>query len=81
LRAIVQQSSVAFCRRPAPCCVLTLRTITDRRPEALILRQCADLSCAEIGGQLGVSEGAVKAILFRAREEFRKRCARQAARG
>ena len=57
-----------------------LLTLSPRQRQALILREYAGLSCAEIGAQLGVSEGAVKAILFRAREEFRKRYARQEAR-
>ncbi|MCS6800656.1 MAG: RNA polymerase sigma factor [Chloroflexota bacterium] len=48
----------------------------DRLPPkyraCLLLREYHDLSCEEIGAVIGVSRSAVKSLLFRAREEFRR---------
>jgi RNA polymerase sigma-70 factor (ECF subfamily) len=57
-----------------------LLSLAPRQRQALLLRENGGLSCAEIGTILGVSEGAAKAILFRGREEFRKRYGRLEAR-
>jgi RNA polymerase sigma-70 factor (ECF subfamily) len=38
----------------------------------LVLREYEGLSCEEIGDILGMSRSAVKSVLFRGREEFRK---------
>lgn len=50
----------------------TLNRMSSRNRMALILKEYQDLSCDEIADILEVSRGAVKSILFRAREEFRK---------
>lgn len=49
-----------------------LDRMTPRHREALLLREYAGLSCAEIGAATGRSNAAVKSLLFRAREEFRR---------
>ena len=49
-----------------------LDALSPRARQALILREYEGLSYAELGAVLGVSPQAVKSILFRAREEFRK---------
>jgi RNA polymerase sigma-70 factor (ECF subfamily) len=49
-----------------------LDALSPRARQALILREYEGLSYAELGSVLGVSQQAVKSILFRAREEFRK---------
>jgi RNA polymerase sigma-70 factor (ECF subfamily) len=49
-----------------------LARMSRRNREALILRECAGLSCEEIGLVFGISRKAVKSMLFRAREEFRR---------
>jgi RNA polymerase sigma-70 factor (ECF subfamily) len=46
--------------------------MSRRNREALILRECQGLSCEEIGAVFGISRKAVKSMLFRAREEFRR---------
>jgi RNA polymerase sigma-70 factor (ECF subfamily) len=38
----------------------------------MILREYEGLSCEDIGEVMGVSRSAVKSMLFRGREEFRK---------
>jgi len=43
-----------------------------RNREALILRECEGMSCEEIGAVFGISRKAVKSMLFRARDEFRR---------
>ncbi len=50
----------------------TLRRMSMRNREALVLKEYQSMSCDEIAEVMGVSRGAVKSILFRAREEFRK---------
>ena len=39
---------------------------------ALILREYEGMSCEEIGQIMGLSRSAVKSVLFRGREEFRR---------
>ncbi len=51
----------------------TLLALSPRYRQALILREYEGLSCEEIGAIMGVSGGAAKMLLFRGREEFRRR--------
>jgi RNA polymerase sigma-70 factor (ECF subfamily) len=46
--------------------------MSHRHRTALILREYEGLSCEEIGEVMGLSRSAVKSMLFRAREEFRR---------
>ena len=46
--------------------------MSHRHRLALILREYEGLSCEEIGEVMGLSRSAVKSMLFRAREEFRR---------
>ncbi len=50
----------------------TLRRMSARNRMALVLKEYQGMSCDEIADVMDVSRGAVKSILFRAREEFRK---------
>lgn len=49
-----------------------LNAMSPRNRQAMILREYEGLSCEAIGEIMGVSRSAVKSILFRGREEFRK---------
>ncbi len=49
-----------------------LSQMNPRHRLALILREYEGLSCEEIGEIMGLSRSAVKSVLFRAREEFRR---------
>jgi RNA polymerase sigma-70 factor (ECF subfamily) len=49
-----------------------LARMSCRNREALILRECEGMSCEEIGAVFGISRKAVKSMLFRARDEFRR---------
>lgn len=49
-----------------------LARMSSRNRQALILRECEGMSCEEIGAVFGISRMAVKSMLFRAREEFRR---------
>jgi RNA polymerase sigma-70 factor (ECF subfamily) len=49
-----------------------LTRMSHRHRLALILREYEGLSCEEIGEVMGLSRSAVKSMLFRAREEFRR---------
>lgn len=55
---------------------VTVQRVLDRMSHrhrlALILREYEGLSCEEIGEVMGLSRSAVKSMLFRAREEFRR---------
>ena len=51
---------------------IILNTMTPRNRLALLLREFEGLSTEEIGEVMGLSRSAVKSVLFRAREEFRK---------
>jgi RNA polymerase sigma-70 factor, ECF subfamily len=51
-----------------------LARMKPRNQRALVLKECAGLSCEDIGAVMGISGKAVKSTLFRAREEFRQRC-------
>jgi len=50
----------------------TLDRLNPKYRTCLVLREYQDLSCEEIAEILGTTRGAVKSLLFRAREEFRK---------
>jgi RNA polymerase sigma-70 factor (ECF subfamily) len=39
---------------------------------ALIMRECQGLSCEEIGESLGISRGAAKLVLLRARRKLKE---------
>ncbi len=49
-----------------------LARMSCRNREALILRECEGMSCEEISAVFGISRQAVKSMLFRARDEFRR---------
>ncbi len=49
-----------------------LAQMSGRNREALLLRECEEMSCEEIGAVFGISRKAVKSMLFRARDEFRR---------
>ena len=49
-----------------------LQRMSPRNRMALVLREYEGLSCEEIGQIMGLSRSAVKSVLFRGREEFRK---------
>ena len=49
-----------------------LNRMSHRHRLALILREYEGLSCEEIGEVMGLSRSAVKSMLFRARDEFRR---------
>lgn len=49
-----------------------LRHMSPRNRMALVLREYEGLSCEDIGQIMGLSRSAVKSVLFRGREEFRK---------
>jgi RNA polymerase sigma-70 factor, ECF subfamily len=49
-----------------------LQRMSARNRMALVLREYEGLSCEEIGQIMGLSRSAVKSVLFRGREEFRK---------
>lgn len=49
-----------------------LSQMTPRNRLALILREYEGMSTREIGDVMGLSRSAVKSVLFRAREEFRR---------
>lgn len=51
---------------------IILNQMTPRNRLALLLREFEGLSTEEIGEVMGLSRSAVKSVLFRAREEFRK---------
>jgi RNA polymerase sigma-70 factor, ECF subfamily len=50
----------------------TLSKMSPRNRAALVMREYEGMSCEEIGEVLGLSRSAVKSVLFRGREEFRK---------
>jgi RNA polymerase sigma-70 factor (ECF subfamily) len=49
-----------------------LQAMSPRNRQAMVLREYEGLSCEDIGEIMGVSRSAVKSILFRGREEFRR---------
>lgn len=54
-----------------------LRSMSPRNRLALVLREYEGMSTQEIGEVMGLSRSAVKSVLFRAREEFRRRYTEQ----
>lgn len=48
-----------------------LNALPERYRLCLLLREYYDMSCSEIGQVMDLSSGAVKSLLFRARESFR----------
>ena len=55
----------------------TLDALPAHYRQALILRQLQDLSYAEIGEALGITEEAVTSLIHRARQAFRAAYRRQ----
>lgn len=51
---------------------IVLGRMTPRNQLAMVLREYEGLSTREIGEVMGISRSAVKSVLFRGREEFRK---------
>jgi RNA polymerase sigma-70 factor, ECF subfamily len=49
-----------------------LAQMSPRNRQAMVLREYEGLSCEDIGEIMGVSRSAVKSILFRGRDEFRR---------
>ncbi|HET7036707.1 MAG TPA: sigma-70 family RNA polymerase sigma factor [Thermomicrobiaceae bacterium] len=49
-----------------------LNQMSPRNRMALVLREYEGMSCEDIGEIMGLSRSAVKSVLFRGREEFRK---------
>jgi len=49
-----------------------LNLMSARNRMALVLREYEGMSCEDIGEVMGLSRSAVKSVLFRGREEFRK---------
>jgi RNA polymerase sigma-70 factor (ECF subfamily) len=49
-----------------------LDALSERNRQALVLREYEGMSTREIGEIMGLSRSAVKSVLFRAREEFRR---------
>ncbi len=49
-----------------------LSAMSPRNRQAMVLREYEGLSCEDIGEIMGVSRSAVKSMLFRGRDEFRK---------
>lgn len=62
----------AVARETASSVQEILNRMSPRNRLALVLREYEGLSCEEIGEIMGLSRSAVKSILFRGREEFRK---------
>ncbi len=48
-----------------------LDRLNARQRAALLMRECEDLSCEEIGVALGISKEAAKQLLFRARQQLK----------
>jgi RNA polymerase sigma-70 factor (ECF subfamily) len=57
-----------------------LMALAPRQRAALVLREVYGLTCDEIGASLGISRGAAKTMLWRARDEFRKHYEREGGR-
>lgn len=64
-RQVVRSEQVALVRQ-------ALAKLPDRYRACLLLREGEGLSCEEIGVGLGMSRGAVRVTLFRARERLRE---------
>jgi RNA polymerase sigma-70 factor (ECF subfamily) len=59
--------------RGEQCALLrrALDQLSPRRREALVLRECRDLTYREVAATLGISASAAKQLLFRARQDLR----------
>ena len=55
-----------------------LTAIAPRQRAALVLREVYGLTCEEVAATLGISVGAAKTVLWRARGEFKNRYAEEA---
>lgn len=55
-----------------------LSAVPPRQRAALVLREVYGLPCGEVAAALGISAGAAKTLLWRARDEFRGRYAEEA---
>ena len=55
-----------------------LIAIAPRQRAALVLREVYGLTCEEVAATLGISVGAAKTVLWRARGEFRNHYAEEA---
>jgi RNA polymerase sigma-70 factor, ECF subfamily len=55
-----------------------LMAISSRQRAALVLREVYGLPCAEVAATLGISAGAAKTLLWRARDQFRSRYTEEA---
>jgi RNA polymerase sigma-70 factor (ECF subfamily) len=55
-----------------------LMALPPRQRAALVLREVYGLSCREVAAALGISAGAAKTLLWRARDELRERYAEEA---
>ena len=64
-REVLQQEAARLVQR-------VLVKLSPRHRLCLLLHEHEDLSCDEIADVLGTTKGAVKSLLFRAREEFRR---------
>ncbi len=49
-----------------------LRQLPPKYRAALVMRECEGLSCEEIGAALGISRGAAKLVLLRARRKLKE---------
>lgn len=54
-----------------------LMALSPRQRAALVLREVYGLSCREVAAALGISAGAAKTLLWRARDELRERYAEE----
>ncbi len=54
-----------------------LMALPSRQRAALVMREIYGLSCSQIAAALGVSNGAAKTLLWRARDELRARYAEE----
>jgi RNA polymerase sigma-70 factor (ECF subfamily) len=68
----VDPERVALDREGNSAVKAILARMSCRNREALILREYEGMSCEEIGAVMGISRKAVKSMLFRARDEFRR---------
>ncbi len=68
----IDPEQVVIGREGDQAVLAVLARMSPRNRRALVLRECEGLSCEEIGVVFGISRKAVKSMLFRARDEFRR---------